>query len=206
MTHDSDKITTHKEEFKQQFMNSHNVLSEKGVKHIANKLSGYISYLNREKDPTQFAQPIMIHVPILMRSVENEDLRDALYLQSKISTVSKEAEALIESLKTKIKTMKNDYKQQKQQYKDTKATLSKEEASAFNDALNSLLQNIKDLEEELHTTKSDSQAEKDKIKELKEKMKVIKNSLIQEYILYTNCKHLHYKNNKTQKVNTNTIK
>jgi hypothetical protein len=206
MTHDSDKITTHKEEFKQQFMNSHNVLSEKGVKHIANKLSGYISYLNREKDPTQFAQPIMIHVPILMRSVENEDLRDAIYLQSKISTVSKEAEAFIESLKTKIKTMKTDYKQQKQQYKDTKATLSKEEASAFNDALNSLLQNIKDLEEELHTTKSDSQAEKDKIKELKEKIKIVKNSLIQEYILYTNCKHLHYKNNKTQKVNTNTIK
>ncbi len=201
MTHDSDKITTDKEEFKKQFMDSHNVLSEKGVKHIANKLSGYISYLNREKDPTQFAQPIMIHVPILMRSVENEDLRDAVYLETKFGSLSKDAVALIESLKTRIKTMKADYKQQKQQYKDTKATLSKEEASAFNDALNSLLKNINDLEEELHTTQSDQRAEKDKIKELKEKIKVVKNSLIQEYILYTNCKHLHYKNNKDNKDN-----
>ena len=202
MTHDSDKITTHKEEFKQQFMDSHNVLSEKGVKHIANKLSGYISYLNREKDPTQFAQPIMIHIPILMRSVENEDLRDALYLETKFSSLSREADALIESLKTRIKTMKTDYKQQKQQYKDTKATLSKEEATAFNDTLNSLLKNINDLEEELHTTKSDQRAEKDKIKELKERIKIVKNSLIQEYILYTNCRHLQYKNNNISKNRT----
>jgi hypothetical protein len=206
MTHDSDKITTDKEEFKQQFMDSHNVLSEKGVKHIANKLSGYISYLNREKDPTQFAQPIMIHVPILMRSVENEDLRDAVYLETKFGSLSKEADALIESLKTRIKTMKADYKQQKQQYKDTKANLSKEEVTAFNDALNSLLKNINDLEEELHTTKSDQRTEKDKLKELKEKIKVVKNSLIQEYILYTNCKHLHYKNNKDNNERMHTIK
>jgi len=201
MTHDSDKITTDKEEFKQQFMDSHNILSEKGVKQIANKLSGYISYLNREKDPTQFAQPIMINIPILMRSVENEDLRDAVYLQSKISSISKDAEVLIESLKTKIKTMKTDHKLQKQQYKETKANLSKEEATAFNDALAKLLENIKELEQELHTTKSGQHAEKEKIKELKERIKIVKNSLIQEYILYTNCKHLFYKNNKDNRAN-----
>ena len=207
MTHDSDKITTNKEEFKQQFMDANNILSEKGVKLIANKLSGYISYLNREKDPTQFAQPIMINIPILMRSVEPEDLRDAVYLESKLNKVSKEAEALIESLKTKIKTMKTDYKLQKQQYKETKANLSKEDAANFNDALQLLLQKINELEQELHTTKLSKQAEKEKIKELKERIKIVKNSLIQEYILYTNCKHLNYinakeNNNKTHKINT----
>jgi len=206
MTHESDKITTNKEEFKQQFMNSHNILSEKGIKHIANKLSGYISYLNREKDPTQFAQPIMIGVPILMRSVENEDVRDAAYLENKASSLSKEADAVIDSLKTKIKTMKDGHKLQKQQYKDTKAKMSKEEANAFNDALANVLKNIKDLEQQLRDYKSIQEEEKFKIKELKEKVKVVKNSLIQEYILYTNCKHLHYKNNRTQKVNINTIR
>ena len=202
MTHDSDKITTNKEEFKQQFMDANNVLNEKGIKTIANKLSGYISYLNREKDPTQFAQPIMIYIPILMRSVEPEDLRDAVYLESKLNNVSKQAEALIESLKTKIKTMKTDYKLQKQKYKDTKANLSKEEAATFNDTLQLLLQKINELEQELHTTKSDKQAEKDRIKELKERIKIVKNSLIQEYILYTNCRHLHYKNNNISKNKT----
>ena len=37
--------------------------------------------------------------------------------------------------------------------------------------------------------------------ELKEKVKKIKHSLIQEYILYTKCAHMNYKNN-----NNNTHK
>ena len=98
--------------------------------------------------------------------------------------------------------MKTDYKLQKQKYKDTKANLSKEEAATFNDTLQLLLQKINELEQELHTTKSDKQAEKDRIKELKERIKIVKNSLIQEYILYTNCRHLHYKNNNISKNKT----
>merc|ERR1712086_493030 len=64
MENQSEKITTDNEEFKKQYMTKDNVLSDAGVKNLANKLSGYISYLNREKDPTQFAQPIMINVPV----------------------------------------------------------------------------------------------------------------------------------------------
>ena len=49
VTNESEKITTNKEQFKKQYMTSANILSENGVKNLANKLSGYISYLNREK-------------------------------------------------------------------------------------------------------------------------------------------------------------
>jgi hypothetical protein len=198
MTHKSDKITTNKEEFIKKYMTSENILSDNGVKIIANKLAGHISYLNREKDPTQFAQPIMINVPILMTHIENEELRDAVYLNNKFNNIAKDVEELIASLKVKIKNMKADYKLKKKLYTETKSTLSKEEAKALNDDLKDILNNIKDLEEEIDNYKKTKNDSKEKIKELKEKIKIIKKSLLQEYILYTKCMHLKYKNNKTQ--------
>jgi hypothetical protein len=44
-----------------------------------------------------------------------------------------------------------------------------------------------------------------KIKELKEKVKKIKHSLLQEYLLYTKCAHINYKNN-TRKNKNNSQK
>ena len=86
MDNESDKITTNKEQFKKLYMTSDNILSQNACKIIANKFSGHISYLNREKDPSQFAQPIMINVPVLMSSV-NEKFRDFIFLNKKISNI-----------------------------------------------------------------------------------------------------------------------
>ncbi len=192
--HDSDKITTNKEEFKKQFMTSTNILSTNGVKLIANKLTGLISYLNREKDPTQFAQPIMINVPILMTHIENEELRDAVYLNTTVHNLAKDVEQQIESIKLKIKNMKSEYKTKKTSLSESKSSYSKEEFKTLNNDLKVLLKNIKDLEEELNNYKNTKYESTIKIKELKEKVKKIKHSLIQEYILYTKCAHMNYKN------------
>ena len=204
MTHESDKITTNKEEFIKKYMTSKNILSDNGVKIIANKLAGHISYLNREKDPTQFAQPIMINVPVLMAHIDNEELRDAVYLNNKFNNIAKDVDDLIASLKVKIKNMKADYKLKKKLYTETKSTLSKEEAKALNDDLKDILNAIKKLEEEIDNYKTTKNDSKEKMKELKEKIKIIKKSLLQEYILYTKCMHLNYKpvnktHSKTQK-------
>ena len=55
--------------FKAKYMNEQNVLSQQGIRLLANETAGYISYLNREHDPTQFAQPVMIDVPVLMSTL-----------------------------------------------------------------------------------------------------------------------------------------
>ena len=200
LTNDSEKITTNKEEFKKQYMTSENILSESGVKNLANKLSGYISYLNREKDATQFAQPIMINVPILMTHIDDEELRDAVYLNTKFNKISKDAEELIEAIKIRVKTMKANYKTKKQQYKEVKSTLPKGEAKALNEELKEIMEKIKELQEELHNNKDTQKASKDKVKELKAKVKRMKESLMQEYILFTKCKLLKYKKNTTRKI------
>jgi hypothetical protein len=193
MTNESEKITTNKEEFKKQYMTSQNILSETGLKVLANKLSGYISYLNREKDPTQFAQPIMINVPILMSHVENEDLRDAVYLNANLNSIEKDIEELIISLRAKIKEEKSEYKSKKLPFKN------KEIPQHITDELDAILKNIKSFEDKINGYKQNKADAKDKMKELKDKVRTIKNSLLQEYILYTKCMHIKYKNNKTQK-------
>jgi hypothetical protein len=203
--HESDKITTNKEEFKKQFMTSDNILSTNGVKLLANKLTGLISYLNREKDPTQFAQPIMINVPILMTHIENEELRDAVYLNKKFDNVANDVEEQIASLKNKIKNMKTEYKAKKTSLSESKSSYSKEEYKTLNDDLKVLLNKIKDLEEELNNYKDTKYESTMKIKELKEKVKKIKHSLLQEYLLYTKCAHINYKNN-TRKNKNNSQK
>ena len=194
--HDSDKITTTKEEFKKQYMTSENILSTHGVKLLANKLIGLISYLNREKDPTQFAQPILINVPILMTHIETEELRDAVYLDTKFNKVADDVLEQIEVLKEKIKIMKTEYKTEKATLTKSKSSYSKEEFAKLNNNLKVLLKNIKDLEEELNTYKNTKYDSETKIKALKEQIKKIKHSLLQEYILYTKCAHINYKNNK----------
>lgn len=193
MTHESEKISTNKDEFKKQYMTSQNILSETGLKVLANKLSGYISYLNREKDPTQFAQPIMINVPILMSHVEDEDLRDAVYLNSNLNSIEKDIEELIIALRAKIKEEKADYKSRKLPYKN------KEIPQAITDELDTILKNIKSFEDKINGYKQNKADAKDKMKELKDKIKIIKNSLLQEYILYSKCMHIKYKSNKTRK-------
>jgi hypothetical protein len=203
--HESDKITTNKEEFKKQFMTSENILSTNGVKLLANKLTGLISYLNREKDPTQFAQPIMINVPILMTHIETEELRDAVYLNKKFDNIANDVEEQIASLKIKIKNMKTEYKAKKASLSESKASYSKEEYKTLNNELKILLNNIKDLEEELNNSKDTKFDSAMKIKELKEKVKKIKHSLLQEYLLYTKCAHTIYKNN-TRKNKNNSHK
>ena len=80
---EEDEITTDKQEFINKYMTTENVISEKGMLEIANKLSGTISFLNREKDATQFAQPIMIDVPVLLTYIKDETVRDIYYNKTK---------------------------------------------------------------------------------------------------------------------------
>tara|TARA_Y100001935_G_scaffold248144_1_gene244957 strand:- start:6472 stop:9624 length:3153 start_codon:yes stop_codon:yes gene_type:complete len=100
-----DEITTDKKEFVNKYMTKDNIISEKGMIEIANKLSGTISFLNREKDATQFAQPILIDVPVLLTYIKDETVRDNYYNKTKKQKKGnkkvslKEEEYILENLK-----------------------------------------------------------------------------------------------------------
>jgi small-conductance mechanosensitive channel len=135
----------------------------------------------------------MINVPILMSHVENEDLRDAVYLNANLNSIEKDIEELIVTLRAKIKEEKADYKSKKLPFKN------KEIPQHITEELDSILKNIKSFEDKINGYKQNKADAKDKMKELKDKVRTIKNSLLQEYILYTKCMHIKYKNVRTQK-------
>jgi len=202
VTNESEKITTDKDEFKKQYMTSANILSEKGVKNLANKLSGYISYLNREKDPTQFAQPIMINVPVLMNHIDDNKLREAVYLKKQLEKVDQSVLEQIKILKEKIKELKKEFKEKKviaKEYKKSK-TITKEELDAIDEEVEQLKITIDKFMTELKQANDNKGFTNDTTKLIKEKLKSIKNSLIQEYILFTKCKHLKYIESGSHKV------
>ena len=209
MTNESEKITTIKDEFKKEYMTSENILSQNGAKNLANKLSGYISYLNREKDPTQFAQPIMINVPVLMSFVD-DNLRDALFLKKELSKLDESVQQEIVILKQKISTMKTELKKSKSEFTSFKkhaknecSNLSgkekkecnqkfKKEIDEMNTNLQDLISKINKLEDELHKVNQSKDNNKADLTNLKLRLKEIKKSLIQEYMLYKRCSHLRY--------------
>ena len=215
MTNESEKITTDKNEFKKQYMTNENILSENGVKNLANKLSGYISYLNREKDATQFSQPIMINVPVLMSSVAENELRDAYYLDQKMDDISEETKRQITDLKAKIRTIKAEIKEMRTNIKDFKTLENTSCKEKFPDStqkaelkkcladmkeeINMMNEDLKTLVDEMNAFQSElTELDKNKYdanitkKQFKEKLKLLKNGLIQEILLYNKCAHLKY--------------
>ncbi len=206
VTNESEKITIDKEQFKKQYMTSENILSENGVKNLANKLSGYISYLNREKDPTQFAQPIMINVPVLMNHIDDDKVRQVIYLKKQLEKVDQGVLEQIKKLKLKIKELKKELKEKKTQAKDYKKSKNTEKQDETDEEVEKLKELIDKLADELKEANDNKGFTSDTTKLMKEKLKKLKNSLIQEYILFTKCKNLKYIESGPQNVTKKMLK
>ena len=85
------------DEFSNKYLDENGEFTEKGREHYLDDIAGYISYLNREKDARQFAQPIIhnIHIPMIenQEEVEKFDKRYVRkYLDSDISDLKKKIE------------------------------------------------------------------------------------------------------------------
>ena len=213
------KITTDKEEFKARYMTAEGILSNAGVKAIADALAGSMSYLNREKDPTQFAQPIMINVPVLMSHVptgeqgeQDTELRDRVFMkplnreekakkaEDKAEDKAKDKEK-IKATKAKIKTLKREYKElmKKKTKKKTKTKTktkknkNENEDNEDNEDNEENEEKKKDLEEKIKDLERELEEQMKKPEKIdKARVRAIKASLIQEYMLYKKCGHLQY--------------
>ena len=222
ITDDSEKITTNKVEFIKQYMNESNLLSENGVKTLANKMAGYISYLNREKDPTQFAQPIMINVPILMSHIDNTLIRDMLYLNEKIEDIKENLSDLIKKTREKLRNVKEEFNYKNTIFKhyqgkgpnicsekfktdnnkynkciqdfDNEVKIFAGDIGSLSDQIRLLTSELERLTDNNDENKEIKKAKKAFLKDLKDKLKLLKDSIVQEYMLYKKCGFLKYKN------------
>ena len=211
---ESEKITTDKEEFIKQYMNNNYILSDNGIRNLANKLSGYISYLNREKDATQFAQPIMINVPVLLSHIKGDEIRDIVYLNKKIESTNKKYKEAKDKLDQQIKIMKESIKKKKSELVNEKKIIkkncdkefpgkkfkaehddciesAKEELEELENLIIQLSDELNDLTESLKKLKSDKSIKDDN--KLQEQVKLMKKSLFQDYVLFKKCENIVYK-------------
>jgi hypothetical protein len=207
METEAEKITTEKKEFIKEYMTDGKVLSESGSKNLANKLSGYISYLNREKDASQFAQPIMINVPVLMTTVDSR-LGEAIFLGKKIDGIDEAVKIQIDTLTRLIIKMRSEHKTGKVNFtkfekmvqdvppecKDLPTTEKQQCLKKYNDELAEIKNNLRvtmDKINELANEVFELKNPPERV-HLTQKLKKMKNSLIQEYMLYRECKNIRY--------------
>ena len=219
----AEHITTDPAEFKSTYMNKEDVITSNGSKALANSLSGYISYLNRENDPTQFAQPIMIEVPAIMSHVEDADLRAHFYsssedkkegkaedkdvanlvkeqLKAKKAKATQEMKDFKEELKTVKKTSKNIIKERKSKCKTIKNKAEK--ADCVKQIGVEEEAKLEDLLEKIQINIAKLKAEllemkkkpkKFEKRDVKEALALLKRRLLQESMLVNRCKSIKMK-------------
>ena len=101
------QLATEFDEFREQFLDEDGKFTENGKNDYLDKIAGHISYLNREKDARQFAQPIIhkISVPLL-NDISAIDKFDKKYirnfLESDVLKLKKEIEENTEKLENDI--------------------------------------------------------------------------------------------------------
>ena len=208
---EAEHITTDIRVFKDSYMSADNMLSEAGSKKLADKLSGYISYLNREQDPTQFAQPVMIEVPAIMSHLADNDVRQALFnendkskweaeeektnlkrdleyikdLKKRLKETQKNGKASLKEKKDRCKTIKN--KQEKAKCNQEAEEENEREVTAI---INEIREEIEELKNDALKGKETIRGNKNKVRDMKDKIRNLKDSLLQEIMLVKRCKNV----------------
>ena len=209
----SEKITTDLNEFKRSYMNAEAMLTETGVKKLADKLSGYISYLNREQDPTQFAQPIMIDVPVILSHLPDNDIRRELFThedkevkalnkieakallkqdENTIKELNKRLRATQKNLKTMLKATQERCKTIKN--KEEKTRCREESQAEVETEINATVALIKTELDKLKASQAENkglkEADKERIKNIKERLETLRKELLQEVMMVERCKNI----------------
>lgn len=176
--------------FKTKYLNQENEFTERGLQRLANELTGYISYLDRSKDISQFANPIKVRVTSFFTAFTKEE-RHALYCEMPdadefSSETSKEIAEQIKEHNGRLKTVKKQItehkknKTQKQKEcrsshrgkdkKEEKERCIKEAEDTFQRDTHQLLREQLNLQEQidkLRKEKSSFQTKKNKYKDTK---------------------------------------
>jgi hypothetical protein len=148
----------------------------------------------------------MINVPILMNHIDDENLRQFVYLKKQLEKVDQSVIEQIKMLKEKIKTLKKEFKEKKDLAKDYKKSKNTEKKDETDEEVQKLKELIDKLADELKEANENKGFTSDTTKLLKEKLRAIKNSLIQEYILFTKCKNFKYIETGPHKVTKKMLK
>lgn len=175
-----DKIPETFETFATEFLDEQGRFTEEGRLKFLDKYTGYISYLNREKDVRSFSYPIFHEVPVAMSDYEYIDLTHT-YLQlklkyeSRLDDLHKNKALAAQELALLRKRLEQDLielmKKRKEDYNQCLAELKMSQTAILNRIKNEYQANVKEC-------KTDIKLEQRQIRqEYKEQMKDIRQTL-----------------------------
>lgn len=171
------------ESFKDQYLDAKGNFTEKGYTKYLDGITGHISYLNREKDARQFAQPIIKRVlvkitdekdiqkfdkGIMKTELDNDLLEIKIKTDEKIKELEKEIKEMENTKYFSLKDLKTKIKE-KYQTKLKNKTIKKG-VQIVNKNIKELVSKIKDYETEIKRHKLET---KTKIKGLKKEIKQV---------------------------------
>jgi len=158
-----DQFPTTFELFREQYLDDDGRFTDGSEKKYLNKIAGYISYLNREKDARQFSQPEIykVSVPIVpdVKLVETFDKKAVKqYMES-------DRVKLAEELKEKVEEMKKETNVTAKDFEYLKDKCDESGSPQFNKECKKIVnQNIRELVQE---AKSEMSGMKDTVKEIR---------------------------------------
>ncbi len=115
-----DPLPENFDEFSKRFLDEDGTFSKRGKLDFLNSITGYISYLNRELDARQFAQPFIhyVDVPMSVKQLSNV---------GSVKDLSSKYKQLREKIKTDIQELEKKKKELMEAIKETKKEKTKKE-------------------------------------------------------------------------------
>ena len=171
------------EEFKNMYLDDNYKFRIENGEHkkFLDNITGYISYLNREKDARQFAYPVIYTENVSMSSSNNKLIFDVY--QNFMEDIDKFIEIDLEKTKEILLNIKEQLKEDKKNLKKTTATFDISQEEALLDCMNGKKKNNIDIDDpsnkikEMNNyVKEMTQLIKEKEKEIKQKVKFAKNN------------------------------
>lgn len=106
-----EKLPEDYEQFSSEFLDKNGMFTSDGSKKYLDKISGYVSYLNRERDARQFAYPVFHNFNVQMTGSTDNSI-------VKLNNDKITCENDIDKLNDQIKNMKKDQKEEKNTLKE----------------------------------------------------------------------------------------
>lgn len=160
---ENDKIASNFDEFASEYLNDAGYFTKKGLQKFQDKVSGYISYLNRSQDARNFAHPVIenIHVP-MSTTIDNDEKP-----KNKYDVMSRDLREQSKALRTDLQNLKKSQKETKLDKAEIKQCIDRAKA---------------EFDRQNADAKTGKKAEEDKCKELPVKQrKTCKEDIIQKY-------------------------
>lgn len=169
-----DQIPDDFDEFADTYLNEDGVFTRKGHMKFLDDVSGYVSYLNREKDARQFSQPFLIQVKVPMSRpttdmgtlhVIDDEIEDKkgeiAYRKNQVKEIKKEGVANVREAKGRCKGLKKEARAECLSKVDGIITDIKRNTEID---INKIMAEVDDMTMQLKESKANKKKAKDTIK------------------------------------------